>query len=43
MPFFEPSTEFSEISLDFQYTQFQYELTQDVLDHDKRQFRSHMD
>ncbi len=43
MPFFEPSTEFSEMSLDFQYTKFQHELTQDVLDHDKRQFRSNMD
>lgn len=39
MPFFEPSTEFSEMSLDFQYTRFQHEITQQVLEHDKKQFR----
>lgn len=38
MPFFEPSAEFSEMSLDFQYTQFQYQITQDVVQHDKTQF-----
>lgn len=42
MPFFEPSTEFSEMSLDFQYTQFQHELSQQVLDHDTQQFHQHI-
>ena len=37
MPFFEPSTEFSEMSLDFQYTRFQHEITQQVLEHDRKQ------
>ncbi|HEY9639417.1 MAG TPA: class I SAM-dependent methyltransferase [Coleofasciculaceae cyanobacterium] len=38
MPFFEPSAEFSDMSLDFQYTQFQYQITEEVLQHDKQQF-----
>ena len=42
MPFFKPSTEFSDLSMDFQYTQFQHELTQQVLEHDKKQFRQHV-
>lgn len=42
MPFFKPSTEFSEMSMDFQYTQFQHEITQQILDHDKKQFQRHI-
>jgi len=42
MPFFEPSTEFSDMSMDFQYTQFQHELSQQVLDHDNEQFHQHV-
>ena len=38
MPFFEPSNEFSEMSLDFQYTRFQHEINDDILQHDRRQF-----
>lgn len=38
MPFFEPSAEFSDMSLDFQYTQFQYQITEEVLQHDRQQF-----
>lgn len=38
MPVFEPSAEFSEMSLDFQYTQFQYQITEEVLQHDRQQF-----
>jgi 2-polyprenyl-3-methyl-5-hydroxy-6-metoxy-1,4-benzoquinol methylase len=37
MPFFEPSAEFSEMSLDFQYTRFQHNITPVVLEHDRRQ------
>lgn len=43
MPFFEPSTDFSEISMDFQYTRFQHEITDQVLRHDKRQFSHHIE
>lgn len=38
MPFFEPSNEFSEMSLDFQYTRFQHQITDEILQHDRRQF-----
>jgi len=38
MPFFAPSNEFSEMSLDFQYTRFQHEITDEILQHDRRQF-----
>ncbi len=37
MPVFTPSREFSEMSLDFQYTRFQHQITEDTLQHDKRQ------
>ncbi len=39
IPFFEPSSEFSSMSLDFQYTRFQREVTPEVLRHDEAQFR----
>ncbi|WP_455208413.1 class I SAM-dependent methyltransferase [Kaarinaea lacus] len=38
IPFFEPSDEFSEMSLDFQYTRFQYQITEEILQHERRQF-----
>lgn len=38
-PFFEPSHEFSTMSLEFQYTRFQREVTPEVLGHDARQFQ----
>lgn len=40
VPFFEPSPEFSELSRDFQYTQFQHTVTDDVFQHDLEQFRA---
>ena len=43
MPFFEPSSEFSDMSLDFQYTQFQHEVTAEVVEYDKKQFGIHVD
>jgi len=43
MPFFEPSTEFSDMSLDFQYTQFQHQVTSEVVKYDKKQFAIHVD
>jgi len=43
MPFFEPSSEFSDMSLDFQYTQFQHEVTSEVVEYDKKQFNIHVD
>ncbi len=39
-PFFEPSSSFSEMSLAFQYTRFQREVTPEVLRHDEGQFRT---
>jgi 2-polyprenyl-3-methyl-5-hydroxy-6-metoxy-1,4-benzoquinol methylase len=39
VPFFEPSREFSEMSLEFQYTRFQQNVTDEVLRHDEAQFR----
>ncbi|MGB5631505.1 MAG: class I SAM-dependent methyltransferase [Waterburya sp.] len=41
MPFFEPSAEFSDMSMDFQYTRFQHSITEEterILQHDKQQF-----
>ncbi len=43
MPFFEPSAEFSHMSLDFQYTQFQHEVTTEVVEYDEKQFDIHVD
>jgi 2-polyprenyl-3-methyl-5-hydroxy-6-metoxy-1,4-benzoquinol methylase len=39
IPFFAPSSEFSKMSLDFQYTRFQHSVTGKVLRHDEAQFR----
>jgi 2-polyprenyl-3-methyl-5-hydroxy-6-metoxy-1,4-benzoquinol methylase len=39
IPFFEPTREFSEMSLDFQYTRFQQSVAPDILRHDEEQFR----
>ncbi len=39
VPVFEPSPEFSRLSLDFQYTRFQHEVGPEVVAHDARQFR----
>jgi 2-polyprenyl-3-methyl-5-hydroxy-6-metoxy-1,4-benzoquinol methylase len=43
MPFFAPSAEFSRLSLDFQYTRFQRNLTPEMLQHDKVQMRRQLD
>src|SRR5579871_1225855 len=43
MPFFAPSEEFSRLSLDFQYTRFQRNLTVQVLEHDKAQMRHQLE
>jgi len=43
MPFFAPSEEFSRLSLDFQYTRFQRNITSDVLRHDALQMRSQIE
>ena len=37
MPIFAPSDEFSELSLSFQYTRFQRNLTAELLEHDRMQ------
>lgn len=42
MPFFEPGDEFSNMSMDFQYTRFQHTLTPVILAHDKFQFKQHI-
>ncbi len=42
MPFFEPSPEFSALSLSFQYTQFQHQITEQVLRHDNMQFEKQL-
>jgi 2-polyprenyl-3-methyl-5-hydroxy-6-metoxy-1,4-benzoquinol methylase len=42
MPFFEPSAEFSEMSLDFQYTRFQHNVTQALIEHDRRQMQAQL-
>ncbi len=39
IPFFEPTREFSKMSLDFQYTRFQRDVTPEILAHDEAQFR----
>jgi 2-polyprenyl-3-methyl-5-hydroxy-6-metoxy-1,4-benzoquinol methylase len=39
VPFFEPNRAFSEMSLSFQYTRFQRDVTPEVLRHDEDQFR----
>lgn len=39
IPFFAPSSDFSKMSLEFQYTRFQHSVTADVLRHDEAQFR----
>jgi 2-polyprenyl-3-methyl-5-hydroxy-6-metoxy-1,4-benzoquinol methylase len=39
MPFFAPSEEFSRMSLEFQYTRFQRNLTPEALEHDKAQMK----
>jgi 2-polyprenyl-3-methyl-5-hydroxy-6-metoxy-1,4-benzoquinol methylase len=39
MPFFVPSEEFSQMSLDFQYTRFQRNITAEVARHDAMQIR----
>jgi 2-polyprenyl-3-methyl-5-hydroxy-6-metoxy-1,4-benzoquinol methylase len=39
IPFFEPSREFSEMSLEFQYTRFQHSVAEAIQRHDERQFR----
>lgn len=41
MPFFEASLEFSDMSMDFQYTRFQHSITEEterILKHDQQQF-----
>ena len=43
MPFFTPSEGFSEMSLAFQYTKFQRNLTPEILGHDKQQMRRQLD
>lgn len=43
MPFFAPSEEFSRMSLGFQYTRFQKNLTPDVLRHDRVQIRQQLE
>lgn len=43
MPFFAPSEDFSRISLEFQYTRFQRNLTDEVLRHDALQMRRQLD
>lgn len=43
MPFFTPSEGFSEMSLGFQYTRFQRNLTPEILGHDKQQMRRQLD
>lgn len=40
VPFFEPSPEFSQMSREFQYTRFQHAVTDEVFQHDLRQFRA---
>lgn len=37
IPFFEPNEEFSRLSMEFQYTKFQHQITTAVLEHDNRQ------
>jgi 2-polyprenyl-3-methyl-5-hydroxy-6-metoxy-1,4-benzoquinol methylase len=39
MPFFQPSLEFSQLSLEFQYTRFQHQITADVIAHDRNQMQ----
>jgi 2-polyprenyl-3-methyl-5-hydroxy-6-metoxy-1,4-benzoquinol methylase len=43
MPFFTPSEGFSEMSMAFQYTRFQHNLTPEILSHDKQQMRRQLD
>jgi len=43
IPFFEPSMDFSEVSKDFQYTQFQHQpITPEIIQFDKEQLQQNM-
>jgi 2-polyprenyl-3-methyl-5-hydroxy-6-metoxy-1,4-benzoquinol methylase len=44
IPFFEPTTDFSDISRDFQYTQYMHnKITPEIIRHDKNQLLYHME
>jgi 2-polyprenyl-3-methyl-5-hydroxy-6-metoxy-1,4-benzoquinol methylase len=39
IPFFKPTPEFSEMSRDFEYTRYMYNITPEILQHEEYQFR----